>query len=69
MSIIDFSHLSLQERLDLISELCDSLDQQQVPLTPAQDAELDRRIATADEDLADSVPWESIRTEIARRFG
>jgi putative addiction module component (TIGR02574 family) len=64
---IDIERLSPQERLDLIERLWDSLDANAVPLTPAQIAELDRRLATADADLADSVPWETVRAELMAR--
>ena len=53
MTMIDIDHLSPQERLELIGRLWDSLDDEDVPLTPEQEAELDRRLATADADLAD----------------
>lgn len=68
MTTIDFSHLSAEERLGLIDELWDSLDAEQMPLTPAQAAEIDRRLATADADLAASVPWETLRAELASRY-
>ena len=67
MTMIDIDHLSPQERLDLIGRLWDSLDDEDVPLTPEQEAELDRRLATADADLADSVSWESFRAELRAR--
>lgn len=43
------THLSAQERLDLIGQLWDSLEDDNVSLTPAQRAELDRRLAALDE--------------------
>jgi putative addiction module component (TIGR02574 family) len=67
MSQIDIERLSPKERLDLIERLWDSLDADAIPLTPAQIVELDRRLATADADLADSVPWETVRTELMAR--
>lgn len=67
MPTIDFSHLSPEERLDLIGEIWDSLEADRVPLTAAQEAEIDRRLAAADDDLAASVPWETIRAELGRR--
>jgi putative addiction module component (TIGR02574 family) len=67
MTMIDIDHLSPQERLELIGRLWDSLDDEDVPLTPEQEAELDRRLATADADLADSVSWESFRAELRAR--
>ena len=51
MTILDFSHLTPQQRLDLIGELWDSIEAENVPLTPEQAAELDRRYATLDEDI------------------
>ncbi len=51
MPTIDYSHLSTQERLDLIGEIWDSLEADAVPLTEEQAAELDRRYATLDEDI------------------
>jgi putative addiction module component (TIGR02574 family) len=51
MTAIDITKLSPQERLDLIGRLWDSLDSEEVRLTPAQQSELDRRLATLDEDI------------------
>jgi putative addiction module component (TIGR02574 family) len=68
MTTIDFSHLSPEERLDLIGEIWDSLEAEHVPLTPEQAAEIDRRLKTADADLATSVPWETLRAELANRY-
>jgi putative addiction module component (TIGR02574 family) len=41
---LDISRLTPQERLDLIGELWDSLAAEDVTLTPAQEAELARRV-------------------------
>lgn len=49
MSKINFSHLSQEERLDLIGELWDSLDG--VQPTAAQQAEIGRRLDTLDQDI------------------
>jgi putative addiction module component (TIGR02574 family) len=35
-------------------------------LTPAQERELDRRIATFDDDAKTAIPWESIDARLAR---
>ncbi len=51
MPMIDIRHLSPQERLDLIGQLWDSLDAADIPLTAAQSVEIDRRLATLDEDI------------------
>jgi putative addiction module component (TIGR02574 family) len=68
MTTIDIDRLSPEERLDLIGRLWDSLDADDLPLTPAQAAELDRRLATADADLAESEPWETLRAELATKY-
>jgi putative addiction module component (TIGR02574 family) len=52
MRTIDIDSLTPAEKLELIGELWESLEADDVPLTPAQIEELDRRLATADEDAA-----------------
>lgn len=49
MTIVDFSHLSRRERLDLISEIWESIEDAPLPLPAAQADELDRRQALLDE--------------------
>lgn len=66
LSPIEIEKLSPLERLELIGRLWDSLTPSDVSLTPAQSAELDRRLETADADLSHSVTWESLRAEIRR---
>jgi putative addiction module component (TIGR02574 family) len=67
MTMIDITRLSPQERLDLIGQLWDSLEAEDVPLTPAQEAELGQRLATLDEDEAQGTAWEKIEAELDRR--
>lgn len=69
MSLIDFSHLTREERLQLIEELWDSLDEEQDPpdLTPAQRAELDRRLALADSDQTTWHTWDEVKESLKRR--
>ena len=67
MAAIDIARLTPQERLDLISRLWDSLDASDIPLTPAQEAELDRRLASLDQDIAHGSTWEQIEAELDRR--
>jgi putative addiction module component (TIGR02574 family) len=68
MPRIEFAHLSPVERLELIEALWESLDGADIPPTREQGEELDRRLAAADADLPDSVPWETIRAEAANRY-
>ena len=55
------------ERLALIALLWDSLDDAQMPLTTAQQAELDRRLATLDQDRAEGVTWDVLRVQLEQR--
>ena len=67
MTTLDIARLTPRERLDLIGELWDSLAPADVRLTPAQEAELARRMATFEADASAAVPWESVETELARK--
>lgn len=67
MQVPSIDGLSLAERLELIARLCESLEPENLPLSPAQHAELQRRLDTADADLARSVPWSALRAELASR--
>ena len=59
--------LTPPERLALIAQLWDSLDHEQLPLTSAQEAELDRRLAWLDEDRRNAVTWASLKAELEQR--
>ena len=59
--------LTPPERLALIAQLWDSLENEQLPLTGAQQAELERRLASLDEDLRNGVTWASLKAELEQR--
>ena len=59
--------LSPKERLSLIEQLWDSLSEADIPLTPAQETELERRLATFGRDRANAVTWDSLNAELAQR--
>jgi len=59
--------LTPPERLALIAQLWDSLEYDQLPLTEAQKAELERRLASLDEDRRSSVSWASLKAELEQR--
>jgi len=65
MTTAEIDRLSPQERLDLIGALWDSLSPEDVGLTPAQEAELARRMATFDADKREAVEWEVVAAELA----
>jgi putative addiction module component (TIGR02574 family) len=63
----DLCRLSPRQRLDLIARLWDSLDDKDVPVTAAQRAELERRIASFEQDRENEVPWEQLRSKLRQQ--
>jgi putative addiction module component (TIGR02574 family) len=59
--------LSPHERLALIAQLWDSLEDDQLPLTDAQRAELERRMASLDQDRNEGVTWTALKAELEQR--
>lgn len=59
--------LTPPERLALISQLWDSLEDDQLPLTTQQCAELDRRLETLDQDRREGITWAALKAELERR--
>jgi putative addiction module component (TIGR02574 family) len=66
MPSVEFRHLSPQERIDLIGEICDSLEGESVPLSAEWKVELDRRNAGFAVDRAQAVPWSEVREKLRR---
>jgi len=61
--------LSPAERLELIGDLWNSLDQADIPLTPEQIAELDRRLAAYERDPSRGIPLEEFLARLDSRYG
>ncbi len=59
--------LSPPERLALIAQLWDSLEDDQLPLTNAQRAELERRMTSLDQDRNEGVTWAALKAELEQR--
>ena len=59
--------LSPPERIALIAQLWDSLDDDQFPLTRAQQAESERRLASLDQDRKNGVTWTALKAELEQR--
>jgi putative addiction module component (TIGR02574 family) len=63
----EITRLSPPERLALIAQLWVSLEDDQLPLTNAQRAELERRMATLDQDRNQGVTWKALKSELEQR--
>jgi putative addiction module component (TIGR02574 family) len=59
--------LTPTERLALIAQLWDSLNNEQLPLTAAQKTELERRLLSLDENRRVGVTWASLKAELEQR--
>jgi putative addiction module component (TIGR02574 family) len=62
----DFSSLSIEERIDLVQAIWDSIaaEADQLPLTEPQKRELDRRIAELDANPENVLTWEQIKAHV-----
>ncbi len=61
--------MSPEERLELIERLWESLEPRDIALTPAQRAELNRRLDTLEEDAKTARPWDDVRRDLDRLKG
>ena len=60
----ELARLTPRQRLDLIEHLWESLEDKDIPVTEAQRAELDRRIAGFDRDREHGIPWDQLKAEL-----
>jgi putative addiction module component (TIGR02574 family) len=67
---LDISKLSVAERIQLAEDLWDSVaaDTGELPLSAAQKAELERRLADLERDPGAGEPWEVVRARIEKRL-
>lgn len=61
------ARLTPPERLALISQLWDSLENEPLAVTEVQQVELDRRLETLDQDRRAGVTWKELLAEMERR--
>jgi putative addiction module component (TIGR02574 family) len=59
--------LSAAEKMELLDALWESLEAEEVPLTEAQRAELDYRIARHEQNPSDVIPWEQVRAGLFKK--
>ena len=62
--------LNVDERLAIVQEIWDTIpvDSPDVPLTEAQRAELDRRIADHEAHPDDVIPWDEVKASVRSRL-
>ncbi len=62
--------LPLPERIELAEALWDSITQDgyEPPLTPAQEAEIDRRLDEHRRNPQSAIPWERVKAELEQRY-
>ncbi len=63
----EIGRLTPPERLVLIAQLWDSLEHEQLPLTQAQQSELEHRLTSLDKDRRDGVTWAALKAELEQR--
>ena len=67
LTVEDIASLSPPERLALIEQLWDSMADADIPLSHAQRAELEDRLASFEEDRSRGVTWDELKSELAAR--
>jgi putative addiction module component (TIGR02574 family) len=67
--LVDVSHLSVAERIQLVEELWDSIAEtpDAVPVTQAQRDELDQRLASYAAAPSEGKDWEQVKRAIQQR--
>ena len=67
-SISEYVKLSVPERIQLVEDIWDSIAEvpEELPLTAAQQAELDRRLDAYHSNPEEGAPWEYVREAIRR---
>jgi putative addiction module component (TIGR02574 family) len=64
---LDLSQLSPDEKIELIGELWDSLDDRDIALTAEQQVELQSRLDRLDRDGVSGRPWHEIEARLRQR--
>ena len=66
----DYRSLSVSERIQLVEDIWDSIveeNPESIQLTPAQQAEVKRRLDAHDADPNSAVSWDDVRSELFQR--
>lgn len=67
--VVDLAQLSLAERIQLVEDLWDTIaaTPEAVPVTDAQKAELDRRLARYQSSPVDGRSWAEVKAALLRQ--
>ncbi|MGL4550908.1 MAG: addiction module protein [Gemmataceae bacterium] len=67
---LGIDRMSVAERVALVQEILDSVaaEQPPAPLSEGKRAELARRLADADANPSDAVPWAEVEAAASRRY-
>jgi putative addiction module component (TIGR02574 family) len=62
--------MTVGERLELIDDLCKSIetDKNDIPLTPNQEIELDRRLGALEADRLHATSWTEVKAKLDARI-
>lgn len=60
----DINQLTLLERLALIGDLWDSIPDAELPLPSSQSQELDRRVASFEQDRTNAISWDKLKADL-----
>ncbi len=63
----DLKKLSTADRMALISEIWNTFESAEVPMTAAQIEELDRRFETFEDDIQRAIPMEQVFAKLNTR--
>jgi putative addiction module component (TIGR02574 family) len=66
---LDYSHLSIPERISLVQELWDSVHDRaaEIPLTEAEHQELERRWAAYESGSMTASPWPEVKQRLLEK--
>lgn len=69
LRLTDIERLSLAERIQLVQDIWDSIAAapEQLPVTEAQQQELDRRLDAYQKNPQGGVSWQEIKAKVMRR--
>lgn len=67
---LGIDNMSVEDRIDLVKDIWDSvaIEAGLLPPSPAEKAELDRRLAEDDANPDDTTSWETIKAEAQARW-